>query len=629
MMEFPDWAGFTPAKAAAQLPRLLAEAEEKVAALEAACPCRYEDFMWVLDDATDELWHCWGAISHLLSVMNNEAWRKVQEDFQMQVVAFSLRVGQSKKIYEIANSLLEGDSGLDPVRRRILEKTVQGARHAGVALEGAAKERFNEIQASLARLSSDFRNAVIDATTPEIADAAYLEAMKHERDRKRREELYRKRQTRSGQNASRISEILSLRKEMAQILGYRNYAEFSVDSKCAPGVEAVMDMITRIDAATKAHSEREQAHLEEFAVTVLGEGSTLEPWDITFCAERLKERKYAYSEDELKRCFEFEKVLAGLFQMAKFLFGVEINEVKGESKPSLWHQDVRFFAVSENGREVAHFYLDAFVRTGLKSGGAWMNEFRNRSCRNGDLRRTPLAVVVLNLAEPENGVSLMPMREVETLFHEFGHALQQMLTRVDEEDAAGVNLVEWDAVEVASQFMENWCLDSRTGIEVPAELKAKVDAAKNFRSASACRRQLAFASLDMQLHSTFDPSGSITPNEVKNAAFKHFGLPVIPEDGFLNAFSHIFAGGYAAGYYGYKWAEVMSDDCYGAFEEAGLTDDAEMARLGKKYRESILALGGGCSALEAFRIFRGRGPEIDAHLRKQGLLEKVPGAIDG
>ena len=618
MSAFPDWAAFTPEKAAEELPRLLDGAETAVAAIESAAPQKYEDFIWALDDATDSLWHCWGAVSHMLSVMNDEAWRKVQEDFQGRIVEFSLRVGQSKRLYEIAKSLL-ADAGLSPERRRILEKMVEGAELAGVALEGERKERFNEIQAKLAQLSADFRNAVIDATTPEIADSAYLESMKHEKDRAKRETLYRKRQTRAPENEARIVETLKLRAEMAQLLGFANYAELSLASKCAPGVAAVIDMIDRLDAATAEPAERERAELEANAAELAGIEGDLEPWDMAYAAERLRERKYAYSEEELKRCFEFEDVLAGLFRMAKFLFGVEVSELKGEAKPSVWHSDVRFFAVSEGGREIAHFYLDAYVRTGLKSGGAWMNEFRNRSCRNGELKSLPLALVVLNLSEPEDGKTLMPMREVETLFHEFGHALQQMLTRVDEEDAAGINLVEWDAVEVASQFMENWCLDSRTGIEIPADLKAKVVAAKNFRAASMCRRQLSFASLDIELHSSFDPSGDVPPNEVKNAAFSRFGMPSIPEDRFLESFGHIFAGGYAAGYYGYKWAEVMSDDCYGAFEEAGLNDDAAMAALGGKYRETVLALGGSCSALETFRRFRGRDPEIAAHLRRQGL----------
>lgn len=618
MSAFPDWAAFTPEKAAEELPRLLDEAEAAVVAIESAAPAKYEDFIWALDDATDALWHCWGAVSHMLSVMNDEAWRKVQEDFQGRIVAFSLRVGQSKRLYEIARSLVAEDD-LDPARRRILEKMIQGAELAGVALEGAAKERFNEIQTRLALLSADFRNAVIDATTPEIADSAYIESMKHEKDRALRETLYRKRQTRAPENEARIVETLNLRAEMAQLLGFANYAELSLASKCAPGVAAVIDMIDRLDAATAESAERERAELEASAAELAGIENGLKPWDIAYAAERLRERKYAYSEEELKRCFEFEDVLAGLFRMAKFLFGIEVSELKGDAKPSVWHPDVRFFAVSENGKTIAHFYLDAYVRTGLKSGGAWMNEFRNRSCRNGELKSLPLALVVLNLSEPEDGKTLMPIREVETLFHEFGHALQQMLTRVDEEDAAGINLVEWDAVEVASQFMENWCLDPRTGIEIPADLKAKVVAAKNFRAASMCRRQLSFASLDIELHSSFDPSGDVPPNEVKNAAFSRFGMPSIPEDRFLESFGHIFAGGYAAGYYGYKWAEVMSDDCYGAFEEAGLNDYAAMAALGGRYRETVLALGGSCSALETFRRFRGRDPEIAAHLRRQGL----------
>ena len=244
-----------------------------------------------------------------------------------------------------------------------------------------------------------------------------------------------------------------------------------------------------------------------------------------------------------------------------------------------------------------------------------MNEFGNRCDRLG---RKPLAVVVTNFPAPgEDGVSHLPFREVETLFHEFGHALQCMLTRVGEEGAAGISLVEWDAVEVSSQFMENWCMDDRTGIEIPSELKKKVRAAKNFRAATACRRQMAFAKTDLDLHVGAPPSD---PGAVKRENFGHFGLQMIPEDRFLCAFTHIFAGGYAAGYYGYKWAEVMSADCYGAFEEAGLGDDDAMRRVGAAYRETVLALGGSRSALDVFRAFRGRDPEISALLRQQGLV---------
>ena len=642
---FPDWAGFTPEFAAAELPRLLEEAEKAIAAIEAAgsgkdsvSPLSYENFVWKLDDATRGLWRCWGMVAHMLGVMNSEAWRKVEEDWQPKIVAFSLRVSQSKRLYEIAKSLLNADSLKDDlsisesgesVKRRILRKMVQGAELAGVGLEGEKKARFNEIQMKLAKLGADFHNAVIDATAAfkyekdgkayTIDDANYPETMKHCADREVREKLYRARVARAPENEPRIAEILKLRQEEAEILGFKSYAEKSLATKCAPGVAAVMKMIDDLDSATKGKAEEEKEDL------LLGSGkdsaSPLCPWDLAYAAERLREKKYAYSEEELKKHFELEDVVKGLFRMVKFLFDVDVEEVA--EKPSVWHEDVRFFAVKEKGETIANFYFDPYVRSGLKSGGAWMNEFRNRSVRSGKDSASPLAVVVTNFPKKdENGKCFLPFREVETLFHEFGHALQCMLTRVDEEDAAGINLVEWDAVEVASQFMENWCLDDRTGISVPAEMKAKVRSAKNFRAATACRRQLAFAKTDMVLHSTAidgDRQPSVA-DETKKTIFAHFGLPMIAEDRFLCAFTHIFAGGYAAGYYGYKWAEVMSADCFGAFEEAGLGDDAAMRRLGTKYRETVLALGGSKSALEVFREFRGRDPEIEALLRQQDLV---------
>ena len=652
-MDFPNWTGFTPEFAAAELPRLLDEAGKAVAAIEGTEPRTYEDFVWSLDDATRRLWRCWGMVSHMLGVMNSEVWRKVEEMWQPKIVAFSLRVSQSKRLYEIAKGLLgslkvesgsdgvnTGKNGDDPkgskdpnaIRRRILEKMVQSAELAGVGLEGEKKERFNEIQMKLAKLGADFHNTVIDATaafkyekdgkTYTIDDANYPEAMKHCADREVRERLYRARVARAPENEPRIAEILKLRQEESEILGFKSYAEKSLATKCAPGVAAVMKMIDDLDAATAAKSKQEETDLLVSTQTLdNSKTQELEPWDLAYEAERLREKKYAYSEEELKRHFELEDVVKGLFRMVKFLFGVEVEEVT--EKPSVWHEDVRFFAVKETPsqgfgapRTIANFYFDPFVRPGLKSGGAWMNEFRNRSGRSGEDAASPLAVIVTNFPMKDaDGKCYLPFREVETLFHEFGHALQCMLTRVDEEDAAGINLVEWDAVEVASQFMENWCLDDRTGISVPAELKAKVRAAKNFRAATACRRQLAFAKTDILLHSTPTPN----PYALKCEIFSHFNLPLIPEDRFLCSFTHIFAGGYAAGYYGYKLAEVMSADCYGAFEEAGLEDDEAIRCLGRRYRETVLALGGSKSALEVFRDFRGRDPQIEALLRQQDL----------
>ena len=649
-MDFPDWAGFTPEFAAAELPRLLEAAEKAVAAIETAEPKTYEGFVWALDDATRGLWRCWGMASHMLGVMNSEAWRKVEEDWQPKIVAFGLRVSQSKRMYEIAKKLVDGRwvdgsaSGettnhqlptTNSIRRRILRKMVQSAELAGVGLEGEKKARFNEIQMKLAKLGADFHNTVIDATAAfkyekdgkiyTIDDANYPETMRDCADREVREKLYRARVARAPENEVRITEILKLRQEEAEILGFKNYAERSLATKCAPSVAAVMKMIDDLDAATVEKAKQDEDELLTSNRTFEHSSiQTISPWDLAYEAERLREKQYAYSEAELKKHFELEEVVKGLFRMVKFLFDVEVEEVS--EKPSVWHEDVRFFAVKEQGETIAHFYFDPFVRSGLKSGGAWMNEFGNRCrCRGvgGERIENPLAVVVTNFPKKDGaGKCYLPFREVETLFHEFGHALQCMLTRVDEEDAAGINLVEWDAVEVASQFMENWCLDDRTGILVPADLKAKVRAAKNFRAATACRRQLAFAKTDMVLHSTAIDSNRqpSTADETKKAIFAHFGLPMIEGDRFLCSFTHIFAGGYAAGYYGYKWAEVMSADCFGAFEEEGLGDDAAMRRIGARYRETILGLGGSKSALEVFREFRGRNPEILSLLRQQDLI---------
>jgi oligopeptidase A len=624
---FPDWSKLTPEGAAADLPRLLANAEKGVAAIEASEPQTFEDLDWALSDATRPLYDLWGMVCHMTSVMNSDAWRKVQEDFQPKAVEFSLRVAQSVRLNELAKGVLMrisscGEAGANATRIRILEKSIQGAELAGVSLAGEKKERFNEIAKRLAKLSMDFSNAVLDATkafklekdgkTYTIDDANYPETMKHCADREVREKLFRARSTRAPENSARIDEILALRRERAALLGYANPAEVSLATKSAPSVAAVMKMIDDLDAATAKPAAEEKSELEASAG-----GKKLEPWDLSFYAERLRESKYAYSEEELKRHFEVEDVVAGLFGMAKFLYDVEVRELKGAEKPTTWHKDVRFFELSEGGKPIAHLYFDPFVRNGLKRGGAWMNEFRNRCDRRGEL---PLALVVTNFPERgEDGKSHLPLREVETVFHEFGHALQCMLTKVGEEDAAGISLVEWDAVEVASQFNENWCLDDRTGIKLPADLKKKVLAARNYREATACRRQLAFAKTDMLLHLGEAKDGR-TPRDVKTEVFRHFDMPMVEEDRMLCSFSHIFAGGYAAGYYGYKWAEVMSADCYGAFEEAGLSDDAAVKRVGRKFRDTVLALGGSESAYDVFRRFRGRAPTIDALLRQRGLV---------
>ena len=620
--DFFDWGTFTPESAAAEMPRILADAEKAIADIESSEPGGYESLVWRLNDAMRPLRRLWGAVSHMMSVMNSDAWRAVEEEWQPKVVAFSLRVGQSRRLYDIAKSLLAAkDGGLDPVRRRVLEKMVQSAELAGVGLEGAKKERFNEIQERIAKLGADFHNAVIDATKAfsfekggkkyTIDDASYPQTMKHCADREVRERLCVARSTRAPENSARIDEILRLRREEAELLGFKNYAEMSLVTKCAPSVDAALGMIDELDEATRAPAKRED---EELADVAKGEVPTLEPWDLAFFAERLREKKYAYSEEELKRHFEMEDVVAGLFRLTKFLFGVDVEEVKGDAMPPTWHPDVRFFEVKERGKTLAQFYFDPFVRNGQKSGGAWMNYFRVRR-RTEDGIELPLALIVTNFPERDaEGKCLLPMREVETIFHEFGHALQVMLTRDDDEAVSGLEMLEWDAVEVASQFMENWCLDDRTGIALPADLKAKVRSAKTFRAASTCRRQLALSKTDLLLH-----TGPVDDADaVKRSVFEHFSLPTVEGDRFLCAFAHIFAAGYAAGYYSYKWSEVMSADCYGAFEEAGLSDDDAVRRVGTLYKDTILSQAGARPALDVFREFRGRDPKIDALLRLMG-----------
>ena len=644
---FPDFPNLTPAAADEALPQLLAAARARVDELEASAPATWEGYVVALDDAQRPLWEAWGIVSHLQSVCNSEAWRKVEEKYQGDIVAFSLRVGQSRRFYDLAKTLLARLPPDAATRRRILEKTIRGAELAGVALEGARQARFNEIQAALAKLANDFHNHVLDATKgfslmlatpveveglpaqlkammagtndPEkgpwrvtVEDAVYLPFMKHSRNRPVREALFRARATRASSgdldNTPLIARILALRKELATLLGFGNYAELSP---------------ARVLGEMKKAMAGEAP---DVFFDVLRQAGALEPWAVAFWSERRREKLYAYSEEELSRYFNLPVVLKGLFSLTERLFGVTVEPM--ERPVPVWQEDVRVFRVRDAaGAEIAQFYFDPYSRPETKGGGAWMNEFRARERRADGTLRTPLAVICCNQARPDaQGRALMRFSEVETLFHEFGHALQHMLTTVDDVDASGLNLIDWDAVEVASQFMENWCYDAKTvkafarhvetHAPIPDALLARVRAAKNDRAATASLRQLAFARLDMALH--VDPPAD--PNALKARIFAD-DMPgaTVPEDRFLNAFTHIFAGGYAAGYYGYKWSEVMSADVFGAFEEAGLDDEEAVRRVGRRYRETFLALGGSVDPMEVFRRFRGRAPSPEALLRQTGL----------
>jgi oligopeptidase A len=554
----------------------------------------------------------------------------------------------------------------------VVEQRLRRARLAGVGLEGEAAARFAEIVQELSRLSSDFSNNVLDATKayslvitdpadvqgwPESlrqqAAASYasqagaepdaeqgpwrigLEAtscvpfLQHCRNRRLREELYRAYITRasSGQfdNSALLERILTLRAEKAALLGFENYAELSLESKAAASVASVRAMHAELSAAARAKAEQDFADLESLAA----ERGQLEPlahWDVAFWAERLREERYSFTDEEIRPYFPLERVLNGLFELSERLFGVTI--VPADGAAPLWNPAVRYYRVMEQGRDLASFYLDPYVRPHEKRGGAWMDECLSRRRIAGELR-LPVVHLVLNSTPPVAGKpSLMSFQEVETLFHEFGHGLQTMLTEIDVADVAGINGVEWDAVEVASQFMENFCYDEptlkalsghyETGEPLPDELFAKILAARNYRAASQMMRQVLFGELDLELHSNYAPGGSLTALDVqRELSARYSQLEPLDEDRFLCTFSHIFAGGYAAGYYGYKFAEVLSADVFAAFEEAGPEHYAE---VGRRYRASFLALGGSRHPLEVFELFRGRAPETSHLLRANGLI---------
>ena len=640
--QFPDFPAMTPSAAREALPVLLESANREVDRLERGAAPGWDSFVRPYAEATRPLEDAWGMVGHLSSVCNGEEWRSIEEEYIPKIVEFSQRCSQSKRFLELYAAT--HDMETDPVRRRIVEKAWRGMQLAGVDLEGERKERFNVIDTSLAKLSKDFRDCVLDATKawklevaesdldglPEgvremlkdgdsyflkIDDAAFVSEMQHLKNRDLREKAYRARACRAPENRARIDEILSLRRERANMLGFSSHAELSLETKSAPSVDAVMSMFAELAEASLKVSPREDAELEAECPF-----DKLEPWDRAFYAERLRERKYSYSETELSEYLNLPDVLRGLFALSERLFGITVEERAWTV--GTWHDDVRFFAVKDSsGEDVAYFYFDPYVRPETKLGGAWMNEIRTR--RPGI---KPVAVMCCNFTHPDaDGRCLLRFRDVETLFHEFGHALQLMLTTVDEPEAAGTNMIEWDAVEIASQFMENWCVDPATmrtlalhcatREPIPESLLEKVRAAKNFRAANACLRQLAFAKTDMILHGK-EPCD---PDEVKRSVYAEFRQPLIEGNRLLEAFTHIFAGAYSAGYYSYKWSEVMSADCFGAFEEAGLDDEDAVRATGRRFRDTFLAFGGSVDPMEVFRRFRGRAPSTEALLRQQGL----------
>ncbi|MBV6621527.1 MAG: M3 family metallopeptidase [Rivularia sp. (in: Bacteria)] len=679
----PPFTEVKPEHVEPALNQLLSELNEELTQLEANVKPTWDGLVEPLERLTERLTWSWGIVSHLMGVKNSPELRQAYETSQPQIVQFSTRIGQSKPIYNAFKALREGNNWntLDSAQQRIVESSIRDAELAGIGLEGEAQARFNAIQMEMAELSTKFSNHVLDATkafklklvnpeevtglppswlslaaqaardtgednaTPEngpwlvtLDFPSYAPFMQHSKRRDLREQMYKAFVSRAStgelDNRPIIKRILGLRQELAELLGYKNYAEVSLASKMAPNVEAVDKLLEELRLTSYDAARKELKELKEFAASKNApEANDLKNWDISFWAERQREEKFSFTQEELRPYFPLPQVLDGLFGLVKRLFNVSVTPADGQAP--VWHENVRYFQIAdETGNPIAYFYLDPYSRPAEKRGGAWMDTCLNRRKiqENGKTDiQLPVAYLICNQTPPvDDKPSLMTFTEVETLFHEFGHGLQHMLTKINYPSAAGINNVEWDAVELPSQFMENWCYERptlmgmakhyQTGEPLPEHYYQKLVAARNYMSGSGMLRQLHFSLLDIELHYRYRPDGSETPEDVRNRIAENTTiLPPLPEDNFLCAFGHIFAGGYAAGYYSYKWAEVLSADAFAAFEEAGLENEQAIKTTGKRYRDTVLALGGSKHPMEVFKSFRGREPSTEPLLKHNGL----------
>ena len=680
----PAFAEISPEQVVPAFKQLLTELDAELTTLEAKIEPTWSGLVNKLEHLTERLNWSWGIVSHLMGVKNSPELREAYETVQPEVVQFVNKLGQSQPIYNAFKTLRQSDdwATFDSAQQRIVEAAIRDAELSGVGLQGAAKERFNAIQMELAELSTKFSNHVLDATkafsltlkdkaeidglppsllslaaqaargageenaTPEngpwlitLDFPSYSPFMQHSTQRNLREKLYKAFLSRasSGEfdNNPLIERTLELRQELANLLGFKTFAELSLASKMAPNVEAAEALLEELRRASYDAAVKDLEELKAFAASKKApEAEDLKHWDISFWAERQREEKFAFTAEELRPYFPLGQVLDGLFGLVQRLFGVKVTPADGQAP--VWQEDVRYFQIAdETGKAIAYFYLDPYSRPAEKRGGAWMDTCINRGKikENGTIKtRLPVAYLVCNQTPPvDDKPSLMTFNEVETLFHEFGHGLHHMLTKIDYSGAAGINNVEWDAVELPSQFMENWCYEKptlfgmakhyETGETLPEHYYHKLLAAKNYMSGTVMLRQLHFSILDLELHYRYRPGGKETPKDVRDRLAKTSTvLPPLPEDAFLCAFGHIFAGGYAAGYYSYKWAEVLSADAFAAFEEAGLEDEEVIKATGKRYRDTVLALGGSKHPMEVFKSFRGREPSTAALLKHNGLL---------
>ena len=679
----PPFAAITPDQVDTAIPELLEQLNGELSQLEAqlelrlgeasggGTPLSWTEVMDPLHHLGERLRWSWGVVSHLHGVCNTPELRTAHQNQQGAVVAFGSRAGQSRPIYRALEQLAA--QPLDATQQRIVAAELRDMQLRGVGLEGAEQGAFNATTAELAQLASDFGNHVLDATNgwsltlhseeelaglPQslrdlLAQAAteageqgwrmgldmprVVPFLKYSQRRDLRETVYRAQVARasSGEldNGPLIERILSLRGEQARRLGYASWAEVSLASKMAGSVAEVEQLLEELRAAAYPVAQQELDALRAIARRHgAPEADDLKPWDVAYWAEKLRQESFELDSEALRPWFPLEQVLQGLFGLCQRLFDIRIVSTDPGEAPT-WHPDVRYFRVLDgaSGTPLAAFYLDPFSRPGSKRGGAWMDECLGRSRTRSGEPVLPVAYLICNQSPPVGETpSLMTFDEVETLFHEFGHGLQHMLTTVERPQAAGINNVEWDAVELPSQFMENWCYDRatlmgmarhwQTGEPLPEQEYQKLLAARTFMGGSATLRQVHFALTDLRLHSVWSPESGQSPEQLRRELARTTAvLEPIPEDAFLCAFSHIFAGGYSAGYYSYKWAEVLSADAFSAFEEVGLEAEAKVVATGRRFRDTVLALGGSRSPAEIFEAFRGRPPSSEALIRHSGL----------
>ena len=666
----PRFAEIRPEHVTPAIEQLLAENRALVARVlaDTAAP-DWNNFMQPLDDANERLSRAWGQVGHLNAVMNSPELREVYNTNLAKVTQYYAELGQNLDLFNKVRAIRNSAEyeGLSAARKQIVENELRDFRLGGAELPDAEKARYLEIQEALSALSAKFSDNILDATNawthtlgeeqalaglpPDDLEAAreaaeqagktgwlltlkapsYLAVMQYANDRGLRELMYRAYSTRASEreggtfdNAPLMRDILKLRAEEAVLLGFANYAELSLATKMADTPAQVMAFLRELAQRARPHAERDLAELREFARKKL-DIEELQAWDMAYVSEHLRRARYDFSEQEVKQYFPEDKVLPGMFGLVENLFGLSVRTAQSP----LWHESVRFYEIlGQDGKLIGQFYVDLYARAS-KRGGAWMDDAITRRRVAAGIQ-TPVAYLTCNFSPPVGGrPAQFTHDEVITLFHEFGHGLHHLLTQVEDLGVSGINGVEWDAVELPSQFMENFCWEwdvlqgmtrhAESGAPLPRALYDKMLAAKNFQSGKQTLRQIEFALFDMRLHSDYDAQGDKTVLQLLDEVRNEVAVVHPPAfNRFANSFSHIFAGGYAAGYYSYKWAEVLSADAYGLFEESGVLN----AEIGSQFRSEILAMGGARPAMQSFVAFRGREPSVEALLRHNGLLDE-------